>query len=58
MKVGDLVKFRAQDHLGRWSNPGLIYEVRDENFNVNVLWSKEGPQLVDRRFLEVVSESK
>ena len=58
MKVGDLVKFHVQDQLGRWSNPGLICEVRDESFNVNVLWFKEGPQLVDRRFLEVVSESR
>ena len=58
MKVGDLVKFHVQDKWGRWSNPGIICEVWAESFNVNILWPKEGPQLVDRRLLEVVSESR
>jgi len=58
VKVGDLVKFHVQDQWGRWSNPGIICEVWTESFNVNILWPKEGLQLVDRRFLEVISESR
>ena len=58
MKIGDLVKFHVQDQLGRWFSPGLVCEVCVKSFNVNILWPKEGLQLVDRRFLEVLSESR
>ena len=40
----------------RWSGHGIVLEV--SGGNINVLWPKEGAQLVDNRFLELVSESR
>lgn len=68
MKKGDLVKFRVTTLLDRpfgclpnieddrWTAHGIVLEV--SGGNVNVLWPKEGAQLVDNRFLELVSESR
>ena len=68
MKVGDLVKFKTTTLLDRpfgclpdinderWSGHGIVLEI--SGGNVNVLWPKEGAQLVDNRFLELVSESR
>ena len=65
MQVGDLVRFYqvppGREHVGclpnveddSWSGHGLVLEVCGGS--VNVLWPKEGLQLVDNRFLEVVS---
>ena len=65
MNVGDLVRFYTiplKHHLGclppaedtRWTC-GLVQEVCG-NGNVSVLWPEQGLELVDKRFLEVISE--
>ena len=67
MNVGDLVRFHTVPLLKRrlgclphaedtkWSLCGLVQEVCGDG-NVNVLWPERGLELVDERYLEVVSE--
>ena len=68
MKVGDLVRWNQipplKRRLGclphtlageeRWDACGMVEEVC-KNGNVNVMWPERGFELVDNRFLEVVS---
>jgi len=69
MKVGDLVKFHTVPLLKRrlgclphiedakWAFCGLVQELYSDG-HAKVLWPDRGLELVDDRFLEVVSESR
>ena len=69
MKIGDLVRFQSVPLLqqplgclpnmkdGRWAACGLVQEVCS-NGNVNVLWPERGLEFVDKRYLEVINESR
>ena len=69
MKVGDLVQFSSAFHnvakkkhgclpyVGDDWGCGLVQELYSDG-HVTVLWPDRGFELVDDRFLEVVSESR